>query len=142
MTRTLLSSIAAAALFSLLTSAPAGAGGSGWGCRTCGYSNGTQLTGVVTTNHVAATAKPQRNAIGGAIGNWSNDGTEDRAGKPAAIAQLKTRRGGQGSGSGWSCRTCGFSNGPQLTGVGGRAPSIPPAGGTVTLPSGETLVLR
>ena len=142
MTRTLLSSIAAATLFSLLASVPAGAGGSGWGCRTCGYSNGTQVTGLVTTNHVAATARPQRNAIGGAIGNWSNDGNEDRAGTPAAIAQLKARRGGQRDGTGWGCRGCGYSNGPQLTGVGGRPPSIPPVGGTVTLPSGETLVLR
>lgn len=32
----------------------ASAGGSGWGCRTCGYSNGTQLTGLA----VDASGKP------------------------------------------------------------------------------------
>jgi hypothetical protein len=136
MTRNFLSGIAAAALFSLLASAPAGAGGSGWGCRTCGYSNGTQLTGLVIMDSVTAVPASQRPAI------MSNDRSDDRAGLPTAVAQLKAKRGGQGSATGWGCRTCGYSNGPQLTGVGGRAASIPLAAGTVTLPSGETLVLR
>jgi hypothetical protein len=91
MTRNFLSGIAAAALFSLLASAPAGAGGSGWGCRTCGYSNGTQLTGLVIMDSVTAVPASQRPAI------MSNDRSDDRAGRPTAVAQLKAKRGGQGS---------------------------------------------
>jgi hypothetical protein len=154
MTRTLLSGIAAATLLSLLASVPAAAGGPNWGCRTCPFSNGTQLTGLVTMDGVAAVPVSQRNSIDG----WSNDESSDRPGKPTVIAQLKAKRSGQRSGSGWSCRTCGFSNGPRLTGqvtgqvaglvtglvshLGGAAPSIAPAAGSVTLPSGEILVLR
>ncbi len=99
---------------------------------------------------LAAAPVSQRDAIGGAIGNWSNDGSDHRSGKPTVIAQLKAKRSGQRSGSNWGCRTCPFSNGTQLTGhvtglvslLGGAAPSIAPAAGSVTLPSGEILVLR
>jgi hypothetical protein len=37
--------VIATAAFTAATSA-ASAGGFGWGCRTCGYSNGTDLTGI------------------------------------------------------------------------------------------------
>ena len=30
------------------------AGGSGWSCRTCGFSNGTELTGLALTDFGAA----------------------------------------------------------------------------------------
>jgi hypothetical protein len=58
MTRTYLSGIAGAALLSLRAGTPAHAqalgytywgyvsGGTGWGCRTCGYSNGSSFTGL------------------------------------------------------------------------------------------------
>ena len=50
--------------------------------------------------------------------------------------------GGGGSGTGWGCRTCGYSNGTQLTGL--KAPSgqasLAPA--SITLTSGGTIDLR
>lgn len=49
--------------------------------------------------------------------------------------------GGGGTGIGWGCRTCGFTNGTQLTGLKVPRPgSLAPA--AVTLPSGDIVDLR
>ena len=43
--------------FTIVGAAAAHAGGTGWSCRTCGFSNGTSFTGVVAET----TAQPGRN---------------------------------------------------------------------------------
>lgn len=48
--------------FTLASAAAAQASGTGWSCRTCGFSNGTQLTGLtldVSGGTVAAVVLPR-----------------------------------------------------------------------------------
>jgi hypothetical protein len=45
----------------------AAAGGSGWGCQTCGYSNGPELTGIAApgglTGAISAVVLPSAEAV-------------------------------------------------------------------------------
>jgi hypothetical protein len=54
---TKLSVIIAAVAFGAATSA-ASAGGFGWDCRGCGYSNGTEFTGVALNGNALTKASP------------------------------------------------------------------------------------
>jgi tetrahydromethanopterin S-methyltransferase subunit D len=46
------------------------------------------------------------------------------------------------SGTGWSCRTCGWSNGTQLTGLATEKPVQSNMASAVILPTGEILNLH